>query len=250
MPQAPAPVNQAPAAANCLQVFYDFGAVVTNGHRRDEVFYARHMEGLFHAELARRQLRLINRDITTYLPGEVNQCRFNIYIGTLFNNRVPSTFVQDFFSSNAWVMWVGYNIWQTGPAFDAAFGYHYAGIAKLNGVVRDAQDRPTFFREVNYGGRTFVKYGEWSRLSPGAFDAPFEMELLVPASGPARSEVLATARHNGTGKVVPYLLRSGPRFYLADNPFSYVDLNSIDRHIIIRDLVAQALEAPPVRRAN
>lgn len=206
----------------------------------DGVEYARKTAALVSDLLESASVQLEVRDIASYLPGDLLRCRANVYIGSLYNNRLPPAFIDDYFSSPTWVIWVGYNIWQAGPLLDQHFGYHYEALSILDFARPDERGEPTFFRDIRYNGQVFRKFGAWIKRTRKRFRAPYEMILLSPVA-PERSALMATAVHNGTGLAVPYLLRAGTRLYLADNPFSFVDLDKPDRHLILRDQIAFAL---------
>src|SRR5581483_1254812 len=55
--------------------------------------------------------------------------------------------------------------------------------------------------------------------------------------------VLATAEHSTSGLSTPYVVRQGPFFFVADNPFLFI--HEQDRYLVLADLLFDFLELPP-----
>lgn len=222
----------------CVRVYYD--ASSDPGYKLGEVYslFLRNLLGHFPA------YQQIVEPIENYRGGDLEHCKATIYIGSYFENAIPAAFFDDLARTNKNVAWLGYSVWKLGEErLKEIFGAEYRRLTILDSDRRDPRGRPTFFREVLYKGEVFPKYGEFRRGDPGTFLAPFEMvELRADPSGGA--EVLAQARHDGTGEVIPYILRKRNRFYVADVPFSF--MHEADRYLVFADLLFDILGEKPV----
>jgi uncharacterized protein YdaL len=178
--------------------------------------------------------------IESYEAGMAQQCRATFYIGSYFENDVPDAFIQDYLTSSATMVWMGYTLWKVGnAALEDLFGVHYARLTSLDLEHTDSKGRPAFFQRVDYKGERFAKYGEFD--ASGRFHAPFEMVALKVVSDKAL--IPAEAIHTFTGERLPYALRRGQKFYVADVPFSY--MHEADRYLIFADLLFDILSESP-----
>lgn len=222
-------------AAECVNIFYDRGP---QGYWIGKVYatFLQNLLGHF------PQFQQIVSPIELYQRGDIDRCRATFYIGSFFENKIPAEFYEDYKAAHRPVAWLGYSFWKLGDFFEDVFGYRYGSLTTLNKDARDNKGMPTFFRFIEYKGETFIKFAEWSRTEPGKYLAAFEQARLS-AVQPEKSEVMAWARHSGSGEKIPYILRSGRRFYVADVPFSF--MNESDRYLVFADILFDVLEVPP-----
>lgn len=227
---------QARAEAPCVNVYFD---------RSKEPSY---WMGKTYANLLQNLLghfpkyQQVVSPIELYKKGDIEKCHATIYIGSYFNNAIPSDFHQDFAATKKQAAWLGYSIWQLGESFEKIFGYKYSYLTSLNRERLDSTGRPSFFKNILYKGETFYKYGNWSKSDVSIFLAPFEQAALVPTE-PQKSEILAQAQQNVTKEILPYALRSGNHFYVADVPFSF--MHEADRYFVFADLLFDILGEKP-----
>jgi adsorption protein B len=224
------------AAENCVHIYYDRGP---EGYwiGRTYALFAQNLLGHF------PELQQIISPIEFYKKGDLERCRASIYIGSHYESQIPEDFYDDYVQTKKNVAWLGYNIWRK-PELTAMFGYKYSSLTKLNSERLDFLGRPTYFKWIDYKGERFIKYGDWSKTVPATFLAPFEMIELVPESLLlAETQILATAVHNGTNDVRPYILRNKNHFYIADVAFSF--MHEADRYMIFADLLFDILDLPP-----
>lgn len=224
------------AKPECVRLYYDRSP--DSSYHWGE-FYAQQLQNLLgHFP----QFKQIIQPIENYRAGQIEECRATIYLGTYFDNRLPSAFLDDFSSTSKQVAWIGYSVWQLGnPRLEALFGHRYVGLSELDTQNKDEEGNPTFFKEFTYRGETFRKFGEYSPHQ-GGFAAAYELVKLRKTED--RAEVLSEAIHNGTGERAPYVLRASNRFYVADMPFSYT--HEADRYLIVADLLFDILDVPTV----
>lgn len=235
------PQNLHAVAPKCVNIYFD--------QSRDPSYWM----GKTYATLLQNLLghfpeyQQIVSPIEFYKGGDIERCAATFYLGSYFDNAVPSTFFQDFASTTKRVAWLGYNIWNFKPeALARLFGLKYGGLTQLNTKPLTPNGEPTFFKNILYKGETFFKYGKFSKADPKVFLAPFEMTRLLPLDGPdtqEQAQVLARAEHNGTGEQLPYIVQKKNRFYIADIPFSY--MHEADRYLVFSDLLFDILDEKP-----
>lgn len=181
--------------------------------------------------------------IEFYQKGEIEQCAASFYIGSYFNNAIPKAFFEDFQKTKNQVAWLGYNLWNLPEdGLEKLTGYTYQGLTVLDQENRDPQNQPGFFKEILYKGEVFFKYGRFKKEEPHVFVSSFEMLRLEEKTAKG-TQVLAEARHSGTGETLPYILRNQNHFFVADVPFSYI--HEADRYMVFADLLFDILQAQP-----
>jgi uncharacterized protein YdaL len=206
----------AAGAAPCAMIYYD---------RVDEATYT---EGKVYAVFLANLLghfpkyQVLSQAVEDYRPGDLEKCQASFYLGSHFDAKLPEAFLRDFVATEKPFLWMGYGYWKLNEAQQrSAFGFSYRGLTGLNSSQKDEQGRPTFFRNIEYQGETFSKYGDFSPEDPSRFDSSPELTALEAMPPPVSSaDVLATAIHNGSKQRIPYAIRKGNRFYVADIPFT------------------------------
>ncbi|MBK7960320.1 MAG: phage adsorption protein NrfB [Bdellovibrionales bacterium] len=224
------------AVGNCVQIYYDKGP---EGYwiGRTYAIFTQNLLGHF------PELQQIISPVEYYKKGDLERCRASIYIGSHYESQIPEVFISDYVTTKRNVAWLGYNIWRK-TELAALFGYKYSSLTKLNSEKLDYLGNPTYFKWIDYKGERFSKFGEWSRTPPKAYLAPFEMIELIPEPLVFNeTQILATAVHNGTGEVRPYILQKQNHFYVADVPFSF--MHEADRYLVFADLLFDILDLPP-----
>lgn len=221
------------AAVPCVNVFYDRGP---DGYWMGRAYatFLQNLLGHF------PEFRQIVSPIELYRKGDIEACTATIYLGSYFENKIPQEFLDDFRKAKKNVAWLGYSIWKLGEAdMTRLFAHKYVAQTTLDTKNLDQEGNPTFYRWIEYKGEEFRKY---SATRDGQFFAPFEQTELA-RTGPGIAQELAWARHGATGKRIPYALRAGNRFYVADIPFSF--MHEADRYLIFTDLLFDILGAKP-----
>lgn len=182
--------------------------------------------------------------VSQYRAGDGERCRVNFYLGTYYDQVLPSAFLADYFQSRTTWVWLGYHLWQLdADALESRLGYRFDSLATLDWEHLDPKGRPGFFRIFEYQGETFEKYGEFLE-GRADFAAAYEMTLLKPGAKP-KADTVVLARHSGQpDRTAPYVVHAGQRWIVADIPFSYI--HEADRYLIIADLLFDILEENPV----
>lgn len=164
--------------------------------------------------------------VSTYTAGEANQYYRTFYIGSTYEDPVPTALISDIMGG-AKVTWLNYNIWRLD---NAAIGASLSRLG-LRYVALYPEYQPAEFsvgfNKIDYRGYTFKKY------IPGLLEVPIEM-MEVAAETP--SVVVHAWAKNSAGWQIPYALQSGNFWYVADNPFTYI--HEQDRYLVFADLIA------------
>ena len=223
----------------CVRIYYD--EANDPKYRMGEI-YAIFLQNLM-AHFPHYQQ--IVKPVELYKPGELNDCHASFYIANFFENAIPQSFLDDYTTTQKTVVWLGYSIWRLGDeALKRTLGIEYKSLTTLNLDTLDSTKRPTFFKLIHYKDETFQKFGEFSKplgQQNQGFLSAFEM-AAVRVIDPD-TQVLATAEHNGTREKLPYALRKGRRFYLADVPMSF--MHESDRYLVFADLLFDMLDEKP-----
>lgn len=223
----------------CIQIFYD--------QSKDPKYWMGRTYSIFLQNLLAHfpKYQQITGPIEQYQKGDLDRCDASFYIASYFENAIPKEFFEDYAATTKPVMWMGYSVWLPGNEyFNSVFGYTYSGLTKLNTEVRDAKGKPTYFKFASYKGKTFRKFGEFSRTDPTQFLAPFENVMLRKTSDVSGTQIISELTHNGSKEKIPYILRNKNRFYVADVPFSF--MHEADRFLIVADLLFDVLNESPM----
>lgn len=171
--------------------------------------------------------------VADYRAGQIDTFTATIYMGSTYNEPIPTAFLTDVASSTQPVIWAGDNIWQAsgseGSASDSTFEAQY-GWDPSNSFFTSS---PAFNR-VSYEGQDLTRYDSAGLASP----------LLDPyLTNPSGVTVLATALADpavSSGYTsVPWALRSSNLTYIGEIPFSYV--NETDRVMAFESMLFDAL---------
>ncbi|HEX8344036.1 MAG TPA: polysaccharide deacetylase family protein [Actinoplanes sp.] len=155
--------------------------------------------------------------VAAYKAGDLSAFTAVIYLGSTYDEPLPTAFLDDVAATTKPVTWIHDNIWQltSRAGFAAEHGFT-SGLFDTSGVAK-----------VDYKGRD---------LTRDTRDKAGIMNLSI--SDPSKSKVLATAvRPDGT--TFPWALKSGNFTYVGEIPFSYVTHD--DRYLAFADLLFDAL---------
>ncbi len=178
------------------------------------------------------------RPVEQYARGLMARRRATFYLGTTWDNPLPQAFKDDVMTSGTPLVWLNYNLHQVAllpdsgpdPAFAQRFGFAYTG--QVTGPYATVQYRRTeFTKHLEIGGGSATELGHTRVVDP------------------ARAQVVASARHQVQPVRVPYIVRGGNLWYVADSPFSYI--GEEDRYLAFCDVLFDAcgISRPPTRRA-
>lgn len=164
----------------------------------------------------------------SYTCGEIANFAAVLYLGSTYDEPVPTCLLDDVLATSKPVVWSFYNLWQLSAraggdaAFAARFGFSIVGL-----------DFATV-AEVRYKGHSLARYA--------ANGAGILNTTIADAT---KATVLAQAvRADGT--TFPWAVRSGKFTYVGEIPFSY--LSEEDRVLVYSDLLFDALAPATVER--
>jgi uncharacterized protein YdaL len=168
--------------------------------------------------------------VSSYQAGQIGQFTATIYIGSTYDEPLPSAFLDDVYAATRPVIWIYDNIWELTnryPGFEAKYGWLWS------------QFETSSVSSVTYRGVTLTRDGADNGggiMSYGAVD-------------PSKVTVLAEAVRDADGSRFPWALRSGNLTYLGEIPFVYT--SETDRVHVFEDLLYDALDpsAPTEHRA-
>jgi len=157
--------------------------------------------------------------IENYQPGSIQQARAVFYFGITYDNPLPESFRNEITASTKPVCWLKYNLWQLGAGDASPF-------AMQHGFRFDFLDA-SGYETVRYKNETLTK----NQLDP---------ELgRVTILNPALASVPAWAYRAADTHCIPYAVRGGNFWYVADTPFSF--LGEEDRYLAFCDLLHDIL---------
>jgi uncharacterized protein YdaL len=161
------------------------------------------------------------KPVSAYAAGDVNQHTATVYVGSTYDEPLPTAFLDDVVTTSRPVIWMYDNIWQLTarhPTFQTTYDWMWSGfdLSAVDTVV--------------YKGR------ELSR------DPTNQGGVMGYAAVGAGVQVLANARR-ADGTTFPWALRSRNLTYIGEVPFVY--FNEGDRMMAFADLLFDALD--PVR---
>ncbi|ONH58619.1 hypothetical protein CcI49_20540 [Frankia sp. CcI49] len=158
------------------------------------------------------------RPVRSYTAGQMAQYAAVIYIGSTYDEQVPTAFLTDVLAGTRPVLWMYDNIWQLtaqAPNFATTYGWNWSGFDT------------TSIGAVRYKGT------DLTRLATNAAGI-----MNYGTVDPAKATVVAEAvRANGTR--FPWALRSNNLTYIGEIPFAYADMT--DRYLAFADILFDAL---------
>jgi uncharacterized protein YdaL len=159
--------------------------------------------------------------VSVYQPGQISQYTATIYLGSTYDEPLPTSFLDDVYTATHPVIWVYDNIWELTNRYASTFQAKY-------GWMWSQFDTSTV-SHVSYKGALLMRDGANNGggiMSYGALDT-------------AKTTVLAKAVRDADGSTFPWAVRSGSLTYVGENPFVYT--SETDRVHVFEDLLFDAL---------
>lgn len=162
----------------------------------------------------------------SYVAGELGNYTGLVYIGSTYDEPLPTALLDDVLATTLPVLWMNNNIWQLSQrAADFAGSYGWS---------------PQYF---DFSNALTVTY-KGVTLQRSALAAPSGL-LQTLIIDPSKAQAIATATSD-TGVVMPWATRSGNFTYIGEIPFSYTGMT--DRYLAAADLISQV--ANPAMRTD
>lgn len=219
LPDTPEPqhlASQATAPTRTVRVYYSDPLPTSSPYRDGGSFHAIMLKNLLGQY---DNVQVVSKPISQYVAGDAASSLRTFYIGTVFDEKIPTSFLQDV-TAGAPVSWIGYNIWELGSGL-GTLGLSYKGLH----TALTPTEIAAAYNTVQYKGYSYHKY-------------PAQQEMIELGADPATTETLASATNSSGGRV-PYLVRSGQFYYVADNPFQYI--TPTDRYLVLADSLHKML---------
>jgi uncharacterized protein YdaL len=191
--------------------------------------------------MASRFGKVTAEPVIYYVPGQVNNYTATIYIGSTYDEPIPTAFLNDVLSTTRPVIWAGWNVWQLSgiraSKVNTAFRLRYGWDPSTSYI--DTADDPT---SVSYKGQTFTRdAASGANLVAPHITTATAVAVLALAncksSTGAAANCASIAQNQGTS--FPWAIRSSNLTYVSEQPFSYT--SSTDRSLVFSDLLFGAL---------
>ena len=153
----------------------------------------------------------------SYVAGELGGYTGLVYVGSTYDEPLPTALLDDVLATTKPVLWMNDNIWQL-----AARASDFAGQYGFTPMFFDFSNALT----VTYKGVA---------LQRNALAVPTGL-LQTAISDPAKAQVLATAA-NDVGGTINWATRGANLTYIGEIPFSYTGPN--DRYLAAIDLIGK-----------
>jgi uncharacterized protein YdaL len=192
-----------------------------------------------------REVAVDRIEIAGYRGGDLDACDRAAYMGSDYGTPLPQAFLKDVAAYKKPFLWLNYGIerLQTSlgeDAFARRTGFNFLDNRGSDPAAPGAI--PGFYRYFDYKGQRFTKVAALD--ADGSLIGAPEIMMIKPAG----ARTLSTATHSSTGETTPYVLEHDGFFYVADNPFVYI--NPQDRYLILTDVLFDYLRLPPRETAR
>ena len=184
--------------------------------------------------------------VVDYVPGQVNDYTATIYLGSTYNEPLPSSFLNDVLSTTHPVIWAGDNVWQlTGDAgtpadtaFQAAYGWDPS---------TSYFDSADTVASVTYNGQQLTRNTDNGPVLAPHITTASAVTVLAQANCTDSTGAAATCNSiaQTTGTSFPWAIRSGNLTYIGEIPLSY-----ITRVRPLPGLLRPAVQRPGAQRAS
>jgi uncharacterized protein YdaL len=180
--------------------------------------------------------------VETYSAGAMGNYDVVFYLGTSYDNAIPSAFLADVDTNlksalPKTVVWFKYNIWKLAwdgnYTFTQSSGISFNGLQGFNSTPSNSNQNPGFYDTVSYKGESMLKYYAYDPATGTAAADPDVGATSVAA--PAQSLVTISNSKNSAMPALPYVVRSNNFWYFADVPLSYIGPR--DRYLAFADLL-------------
>ncbi|MGE3609127.1 MAG: DUF2334 domain-containing protein [Bacteriovoracaceae bacterium] len=188
--------------------------------------------------------------LKTFVQGDAFNCDAIFYLATNFSQELPEGFTEELaaLSVRIPVVWFNYKFSQFNQKLSSINkdpGFEAAILIQPDSAPSPENQDPGFFRFFDYKGETFFKLAKWDQHSNNFSASPEIHSITIKNNN--QVEVLSTARHSKNNQSIPYAVRSGNIWYIADSPFSFIHYE--DRFYIFADLLWDILgETAPKER--
>jgi uncharacterized protein YdaL len=187
--------------------------------------------------------------VVDYQSGQINQYTATIYIGSTYDEPIPTTFLNDVLGTTHPVIWASDNIWQLsgseGSSADSSFKAKYGWDPSAS--FFDGSDNPTTitYNAPDGSAETFTRSslnGTNTMLQPDITN-PSAVKVLATANCSTASppaNCASQAPGQSASPTFPWAIRSSNLTYIVEDPLAYI--SETDRYLIFSDLLFDALD--------
>lgn len=189
--------------------------------------------------------------VQSYTAGKLATYGAIFYIGSHYDNPVPATFMVDVNNTTKTVVWFKYNLWQYAWNavfnFNAKYGLWFQDLKGLDSPASAQNPNPGFYDTVTYKNRALTKFYQYNAATNTVAADPDVGATAI--LDPVKAQALVNISNSRTGAVLPYIVRSGNFWYVADLPLSYIGPR--DRYLVLCDMLHDMLgvNTPASKRA-
>lgn len=185
------------------------------------------------------------KPVSQYVTGDMSTRQVTFYLGALYDAPLPASFLADASTTPKPLVWSKYNLWQlTGNAsyaFASTHGFTFNTLRGLNATPTSTTPDPGFFDTVSYKSMAFQKYYQYDATNDVVHADPDigAVTITDPAKALSLVPITNAKANGGAGETLPYVVRSGNFWYVADIPFSFIGPR--DRYLVMADLLHDML---------
>lgn len=223
--------------------------VVYDDASGDQYGWIGELDAIAAGNLASHFGKVTAEPIGDYQSGQISQYTGVVYIGTTYNEAIPTTFLDDVLATTHPVIWAAENIWQLagteGSSADTAFKAKY-GWDPASSFFDDSDNPTTITYNAPDGSpETFTRNslnGTGTMLQPDITN-PSAVKVLATANCSTASppaNCASQAPGQSAAATFPWAIRSSNLTYIVEDPLAYI--SETDRYLIFSDLLFDALD--------
>jgi hypothetical protein len=192
-------------------------------------------------DMATRFGKVTAEPVIEYITGQVNSYTATIYIGSTYDEPIPTAFLNDVLSTTHPVIWAGWNVWQLsgtpGSSANTAFRSHYGWDPSTSYI--DTLDDPL---TVSSNGQSFTRGGlNGANIVAPHITNPAAVTVLARANCTSSTGKAANCASiaQSTGTSFPWAVKSANLTFVGEEPFSYT--SATDRVLVFSALLSATL---------
>ncbi len=174
-----------------------------------------------------------------YRQGGMDDFSVIFYIGFIKNAYIPDALFKDIYRTDKTIVWLQHNLnqLQGSAPFDflKKYGFCYTRTAQFG--ENAVKNPPDFFDRFSYKGHVLDRGTITGRLK-GISDISM---VIAKVTDPSIAKVWATVENPDTKEATPYILQAKNIWFIADIPFTFLDLR--DSYFILADILHDILGA-------
>jgi uncharacterized protein YdaL len=179
--------------------------------------------------------------VENYTTGKIESYPVTFYLGSNYNDPIPTTFFSDIVKTKKTIVWFKYNLWEIAWAttynFSTKFGFNFTSLQGMNAQPTASNPSPGFYDTVQYKGQNMVKYYAYD-ASTNTINADPDIGVTTITDA-TKATAVTTITNSANGSVVPYIVHSGNFWYFADMPLTFIGPR--DRYLVFCDILHDIL---------